>query len=78
MTTVTTLVAALRINSGIFSIDRAIHARLARGTGDDRSEGIGLELIARLCEHLGWRLVFTTRQPQGTRVSLDLGRSRLA
>ena len=56
----------------------AIHARLARGTGDDRSEGIGLELIARLCEHLGWRLVFTTRQPQGTRVSLDLGRSRLA
>ena len=56
----------------------AIHARLARGTGDDRSEGIGLELIARLCEHLGWRLVFTARQPQGTRVSLDLGRSRLA
>ena len=56
----------------------AIHARLARGTGDDRSEGIGLELIARLCEHLGWRLVFTARQPQGTRVSLDVGRSRLA
>ena len=53
----------------------AIHARLARGADRGQPEGIGLELIARLCEHLGWRLAFATRQPQGTRATLDLGSS---
>lgn len=33
----------------------AIYARIARG-GGDRGGGIGLDLISRLCEHLGWRL----------------------
>lgn len=54
----------------------AIHARLARRSGGEQADGIGLELIARLCEHLGWRLVFTPRQPQGTRATLDLGSSQ--
>ncbi|WP_372012568.1 sensor histidine kinase [Pseudoxanthomonas sp. 10H] len=53
----------------------AIHARLARGSGGEYADGIGLELVARLCEHLGWRLAFTSRQPQGTRAVLDLGAS---
>ena len=35
--------------------------------------GIGLELIARLCEHLGWGLRIEPRPPQGTRVVLELG-----
>jgi signal transduction histidine kinase len=35
--------------------------------------GIGLELIARLCEHLGWELRIESRERQGTRVTLDLG-----
>ena len=53
----------------------AIHSRLARGAGADTSDGIGLELIGRLCEHLGWRLAFAARQPQGTRATLDLAGS---
>ena len=52
-----------------------IHARLARGSDHGQPEGIGLELIARLCEHLGWRLSFASRLPQGTRATLDLGSS---
>lgn len=56
----------------------AIHARLARG-GDGAAEagGIGLELIARLCEHLGWQLHISARE-RGTRVTLDMGASRYA
>ncbi len=30
--------------------------RMARGGRADRGSGIGLDLIARLCEHLGWTL----------------------
>ena len=33
----------------------AIYARMARGGGRE-GNGIGLDLIARLCEHLGWIL----------------------
>ena len=54
----------------------ALYARMARegGTGAARSgDGIGLDLIARLCEHLGWGLRIEPRLPQGTRVVLDLG-----
>lgn len=47
----------------------AIYARIARG-GGDRSDGIGLELISRLCEHLGWRLNVTSDQGTGTTTTL--------
>lgn len=69
----------------------AIYARLARrgeagsapaSMGADGSGapavGIGLDLIARLCEHLGWTLRIEPREPRGTRVTLDLGASRVA
>lgn len=47
----------------------AIYARLARG-GGERSDGIGLELISRLCEHLGWRLHIESGQGNGTTTTL--------
>ena len=53
-----------------------IYARMARGGGRDGG-GIGLDLIARLCEHLGWRLEIEPRLPRGTRVTLDLGLARV-
>lgn len=34
-----------------------IHARLAR-SADRQGDGIGLDLIARVCEHLGWNMRF--------------------
>jgi len=49
-----------------------VYARMARGGGGRDGGGIGLDLIARLCEHLGWRLEIEPRQPRGTRVTLDL------
>jgi len=52
----------------------AVYARMARGDRTQRG-GIGLELIARLCEHLGWALTLEQSQPRGTRVILDLGAS---
>ena len=51
----------------------AVYARMAREGGTRSGGGIGLELIARLCEHLGWGLRIEPRLPQGTRVVLDLG-----
>jgi len=53
----------------------AIHARMARGERADRG-GIGLDLIARLCEHLGWTLHLQPVEPRGTLVTLDFGASR--
>lgn len=52
----------------------AVYARMARG-GSSEQGGIGLELIARLCEHLGWGLTIEPSQPRGTTVILDLGSS---
>ncbi|WP_447595094.1 sensor histidine kinase [Stenotrophomonas rhizophila] len=52
----------------------AVHARLARGDRNEQS-GIGLELIAKLCDHLGWALQIEPCAPRGTRVILDLGAS---
>lgn len=52
----------------------AVYARMARGDRNEQS-GIGLELIARLCEHLGWLLTLEQSEPRGTRVILDLGAS---
>lgn len=48
-----------------------IYARLARGGGRDGG-GIGLELISRLCEHLGWTLAFSSVSGRGTRTTLRL------
>lgn len=49
----------------------AIYARMARGGSG--GGGIGLDLIARLCEHLGWTLRFEPRNEaaRGTSVTLD-------
>ena len=52
----------------------AIYARMARGQSSDQG-GIGLALVARLCEHLGWTLQFSPVQPRGTLARLDLGAS---
>jgi signal transduction histidine kinase len=43
-----------------------IYARLARGGGDRGGSGIGLDLISRLCEHLGWHLELRSGDGQGT------------
>lgn len=48
----------------------AIHARMARG-GGHQGAGIGLQLIARLCEHLGWALEIASAPAQGTTARLD-------
>jgi len=49
----------------------AFYAKLARGGGRDRG-GIGLDLISRLCEHLGWRLEIDSHEGQGTTTTLRL------
>jgi signal transduction histidine kinase len=48
-----------------------LYARVARGGRD--GGGIGLDLISRLCEHLGWRLDFSSVPGRGTRTTLHLG-----
>ena len=47
-----------------------IYAKVARGGRD--GGGIGLDLISRLCEHLGWRLRFSSVPGRGTRTALHL------
>ncbi len=50
----------------------AVYTRLARsGAAVAGATGIGLELISRLCEHLGWRLAFSSERSKGTTVTLD-------
>ncbi|RXR02077.1 sensor histidine kinase [Pseudoxanthomonas composti] len=49
----------------------AIYARMARGASRDGG-GIGLELIAKLCGHLGWTLSFLPANGGGTVATLDL------
>ncbi|WP_170185875.1 sensor histidine kinase [Pseudoxanthomonas dokdonensis] len=46
-----------------------IYSRMARGEPMP-GDGIGLELITRLSDHLGWKLEFSARHPRGTRASL--------
>lgn len=48
-----------------------LYARLARGEGRDGG-GIGLDLIARLCDHLGWRLSIEPAASGGTCARLQL------
>jgi len=52
----------------------ALYRSLARGRRE--RGGIGLALIGRLCEHLGWLLRIEPTAGRGSVVSLDLGRSR--
>ena len=52
----------------------ALYRRMAKG-GDHRA-GIGMALIARLCEHLDWTLRVELNSPHGTCVQLDLSSSR--
>jgi len=49
-----------------------IYAKLAKGGGDRMGGGIGLDLIARLCEHLGWRLEVNSSSGKGTVTRLIL------
>ena len=49
-----------------------IYARMARAPRRDGG-GIGLDLIARLCEHLGWRLAIESGLEAGTRTTLSFG-----
>lgn len=48
-----------------------LYRELAKGGRRDRG-GIGLALIGRLCEHLGWQLSIDPAGAEGTRVRLDL------
>lgn len=52
----------------------AAYAKIARGERNMRT-GIGLDLIGRLCEHLGWKLDIHSGPERGTRVTLDMGAS---
>lgn len=47
----------------------AIHQRLAKAGA--RGGGIGLALIGRLCEHLGWHLAIESGPGEGSRVTLS-------
>ena len=51
----------------------ALYTRMAKG--NDRSAGIGLALIGRLGEHLGWDLRIEPNAPHGTCVRLNLSAS---
>lgn len=48
----------------------AIYAQLARGGGERGGGGIGIDLISRVCEHLGWRLDLRSGQGAGTTTTL--------
>ena len=48
-----------------------VYATLARDGGSASGSGIGLQLIRRICEHLGWTLEIAPND-QGTLVVLDL------
>jgi signal transduction histidine kinase len=50
----------------------ALYSRIARGGGDRGEGGIGLDLVARLCEHLGWRLQIVPGEGGGTVATLRL------
>lgn len=50
-----------------------IYAHLARG-GSREGGGIGLDLLARLCEHLGWTLSIQSAPDRGTLSRLRLSR----
>jgi signal transduction histidine kinase len=49
-----------------------LYAAAARGGEGTTGTGIGLELIRRIAEHLGWRIEFSQSGSRGTRATLDL------
>ena len=49
-----------------------VYAALARRGSGSSGSGIGLQLIRRICEHLGWTLEIAPYNDQGTLVVLDL------
>jgi signal transduction histidine kinase len=51
----------------------AVYTQLARTGQVLGTAGIGIELISRLCEHLGWQLRFTSELGMGTTATLDFG-----
>lgn len=51
-----------------------IYTRMARVDGGRGDSGIGLELIARLCEHFGWRLDLQSDPERGTTATLQFSR----
>lgn len=51
----------------------AVYTRLARSGEMVGAAGIGIDLISRICEHLGWRLAFTSSRNEGTTATLDFG-----
>ncbi len=51
-----------------------LYAQVARNGRD--GGGIGLDLISRLCEHLGWELTFSENPDGGTRTTLHLATPR--
>lgn len=55
---------------GADEIGRLYAQRARRGEG--RGAGLGLALIGRICDHLGWTLVFRPGPNGGTRACLDL------
>lgn len=57
----------------------AVYTRLARsGEAVGGATGIGIELVSRLCEHLGWRLGFRSERGKGTTAVLDFGPQQVA
>lgn len=52
-----------------------IYARVARGGGREGG-GIGLDLLGRLCEHLGWRLRMHSVPGRGTISTLEFAAGR--
>ena len=52
----------------------AIYRRMARG-GTRQGNGIGLDLLGRLCEHLGWKLQLDSATGQGTVATLEMSGS---
>ena len=49
-----------------------VYASLARRGSGSSASGIGLQLIRRICEHLGWTLEIVFDKDQGTLVVLDM------
>ena len=49
-----------------------VYAALARRGSGSSGSGIGLQLIRRICEHLGWTLEIAPYREQGTLVVLDM------
>jgi len=52
-----------------------LYAALARRNDSTVSFGIGLDLIGRICQHMGWTLDIVSREGAGTRMTLDFGAS---